>query len=147
MKAVLSVTFLLFALTISYAKQKKNEPTPQCHKHISVAIATEHGIEEGAPGFVLNWWRKNADKFPGICMDAGRSARQPGTYLMLVSRSEQYIEGVTPTIRTYRSTSSYSFRDNSGYSSSGTITTSIPVRENAEFSDQVWNHDLYGNPQ
>jgi hypothetical protein len=139
-----SVLLLLCLATISYAKAKEAQPTGDCHKYISVAIATEHGITQLEPSFVVSWWRKNAKKFPDICnVSPGTPHDEPGNYLLLVSASQENLNGVTSTIRTYTSTSNYAVRDSSGYTSSGTITTSTPVREIAEFTDN--NNTIFMN--
>jgi hypothetical protein len=135
MNKALSAALLLSLTIISYAKDKKLQPTGECHKYVSVAIATQQGIEQAAPAFVMKWWSKNARKYPYVCMGTDGSTNQPGNYLLLVSASQENINGVTSTVRTYTNTSKYTFTNSLGYSSSGTITTSTPVRESAEFTD------------
>jgi hypothetical protein len=58
-------TALLF-VGAAFAKGNTDR-SADCTKSIAVARATPGGAQSFLPEFIVNWWRKNSKRYPGVC--------------------------------------------------------------------------------
>lgn len=150
-KSPMSLFPLLAAVLLlmpSVAWAKKEPYTGPCTESVSSAVATSEGVQLLFPDFAINWWKKNAENHPGVCLS---SKPNPATrnYLMVFSTSERYYSGLMPTTRTYTSTSSTMFNANGSatnqygdywnFTATGDAqtTTTTTVNENVPYKDRA----------
>lgn len=147
---------LVAATTAAWGKKTQDSPTGACTKTVAVAIATRNGVQSLAPEFVIKWWKNEAKHHPDVCFSTNAGVGTQN-YLLVVSSSQSYFNGLMPTTRqetqTSNSTSSVNANGTAtnyqgeswNYTATGTVdtttTTTRTVNENVPYTDE--NVSLY----
>ena len=98
---------------------------------ISFAIAEDGGrVHPGTPGWVRNWVRKNARKYPGVEF-GGTPTKEARNYVIVFSSSANALSGFDPVVRTDTSTST------TPVSGSGTVTDNYGSTWNYTYDGEV----------
>jgi hypothetical protein len=101
-------------------------------KAIAFAIADANGgVHPGMPGWISDWIRKNAKKYPDVSFQQGGPAQGADNYLVVLSTSANALHGFDPVVRTNTSS------DTSPVSGTGTVTDNRGSTWNYTYQGQV----------